>query len=123
VLREWVTQARKLAQDVGRLKVCDIQIGQILSYAPTSPDGSWPCVELCDVIEEIMSSGLEHGYQVGKYNQRGIVCRGEGGKQEWDLVKQYRELAEKVRNGWPRTASVLDALAKDYENEAREWDE
>jgi hypothetical protein len=123
LLQEWVTQARKLAKDVGRLKACDIHIGQILSYAPTSPDGSWPCVEVRDVIEKIQSSKLDIGFRTGKYNQRGVVRRGSGGKQEWDLVKQYRELAEKVRNRWPRTASILDNLAKGYEYEAKQWDE
>ena len=122
-LRDWVLRSRKLAQDAGRLRVCDSQIGQILSYAPQSPDGSWPCVEVRDLIEEIQSPGIENGFQVGKYNQRGVIGRGEGGKQEWDLAKQYRNLAEKVRNGWPRTAGILDGLAKGYENEARQWDE
>jgi len=123
ILREWVLKVRKLAQDVKRLRVCDSQIGQILSYAPSSPDGSWPCLEVRDLIEELQSPVLENGFRIGKYNQRGVICRGEGGKQEWDLVKHYRELAEKVRNRWPRTAGILDGLAKGYENEARHWDE
>jgi len=116
-------KARKLAQDAGQLLVCDSQIGQILSYAPPSSDGSWPCVEVRNLIDEIQSPELENGFQIGKYNQRGVIRRGEGGKQEWDLVKHYRELAEKVRNRWPRTAGILDDLAKGYENEARQWDE
>jgi len=45
VLREWIIQARNLAKEADRLKVCDIQIGQILSYSPPSPDGSWPCLD------------------------------------------------------------------------------
>lgn len=122
-LREWVQKVRKLAQDAGRLLVCDSQIGQILSYAPPSSDGSWPCVEVRNLIEEIQSPQLENGFRVGKYNQRGVICRGEGGKQEWDLSKKYRELAEKVRTMWPRTASILDGLARGYEKEARQWDE
>ena len=123
VLQNWVNGARKLAQDIGRLKVCDTQIGHILSYAPQSPDGSWPCVEVRDLIEEIQSSNLDNGFRTGKYNQRGVVFRGPGGKQEWDLVKHYQELAERVRIGWPRTAAILDNLAKDYEYEAKHWDE
>jgi len=123
VLRGWVMETRRLAAEAGRLGVCDSQIGQILSYGPTSPDDSWPCVEVRDLIEEIQSPKLENGLRIGKYNQRGVICRGKGGQQEWDLVKQYRDLAEKVRNRWPRTAGILDGLAKDYENEARQWDE
>jgi hypothetical protein len=122
-LHAWVLRTRELAKEAGRLRVCDTHIGQILSYSPQSADGSWPCVEVRDVIEEVQSAGLENGLRIGKYNQRGVVCRGAGGKQEWDLAKDYRALADKVRNGWPRTASILDGLAKDYESEARHWDE
>ncbi|MGD0784331.1 MAG: hypothetical protein ABR969_00755 [Sedimentisphaerales bacterium] len=122
-LHEWVLKARKLAKDIGRLRVCDSQIGQILSYAPSSPDGSWPCVEVRNLIEEIQSSVLENGFQIGKYNQRGAIFRGKDGKQDWDLAKNYKELADKVRIRWPRTASILDGLTKTYENEAKHWDE
>jgi hypothetical protein len=122
-LREWVAAVRRLAQEAGRLGVCDSQIGQVLSHAPPSPDGTWPCLEVRNVIEEIQSPVLESGLRIGKYNQRGVVWRGEGGKQEWGLAQKYQELAEKVRNGWPRTANLLDGLAKGYAEEARQWDE
>jgi len=122
-LRAWVLRARELAKEAGRLPVCDVHIGQILSYSPPSADGSWPSVEVRDVIEEVQSAKLENGFRIGKCNQRGAVWRGEGGKQEWNLAKEYRALADKVRHGWPRTASTLDGLAKDYEAEARDWDE
>jgi len=122
-LRDWVHEARKLAQEAGRLRVCDSKIGQILSHSPKSPDGSWPCQEVRDVIEEVQSPHLENGLRIGKYNQRGAVWRGKGGKQEWDLAKEYKTFADQVRVGWPRTAAVLDGLAKGYEAEARHWDE
>jgi hypothetical protein len=122
-LWKWVTDARKLAEEVKLLRVCDSQIGQILSYAPSSPDGSWPGVEVRDVIEEVQSSRLDNGLRIGRYNQRGVVCRGSGGEQEWELAKQYRALGEQVRAQWPRTAAILDDLAKGYEGEARQWDE
>jgi hypothetical protein len=121
-LREWVLGARKLAAEAKRLNVCDSQVGQILSYAPKSPDGSWPCVEVRDLIEDIKSPRLELGLRIGKLNQRGVIFRGKGGDQERALAKEYREFADKVRNGWPRTASILDGLAKGYEEEAGHWD-
>ncbi len=122
-LRTWVFEVRRLAKEAGRLDVCDSQIGQILSYSPQSPDGTWPCEEIRNLIEDIQSPGIESGLRIGKYNQRGVICRGKGGKQEWDLAADYRKLADKVRVEWPRTAAVLDGLAKGYEEEARHWDE
>ena len=92
------------------------------SYSPQLPDGTWPCEEVRDIIEEIQSFGIENGLRIGKCNQRGVIMRGKGGKQEWDLAKKYRALADQVRTSWPRTAGILDSLAKGYEGEAKEWD-
>jgi len=123
VLRDWVVEARRLAKEAGRLDVCDSQMGQMLSYAPSSPDGSWPCEEVRDVVEELESRKLESGLAIGRYNQRGGVFRGKGGKQERDLALTYRGHADKVRAGWPRTARVLDGIAEVYDDEARRWDQ
>jgi len=122
-LQQWVEEARRLAQEVGRLGVCDVQIGKILSFAPSSPDGSWPCVEVRNVIENTQSQDLDRGFHIGTYNQRGVVFRGEGGSQERELAAKYRALAEKVKAEWPRTGVILDGLAESYEAEATRWDE
>ncbi len=122
-LREWVRRSRRLAQEAGRLSVCDSRIGHILSYSPESPDGSWPCQEVRDLIEEVQSPDLEQGLRIGKYNQRGAHFRAPGGKQEWELAKKYRELADKVRSACPRTVGILEGLARGYEDEAAHWDE
>jgi hypothetical protein len=121
-LHTWITESRRLAEEVGLLDVCDERVGEILAYSPESPDGTWPCVEVRDVLEEIRSESIENGIQIGKYNQRGVVGRGKGGEQEWDLSQKYRAYAEKVRVKWPRTATVLEGLANTYERQAKEWD-
>jgi len=122
-LRAWVLESRRLAEDAGRLDVCDIQIGEILSFAPAAPDNSWPCIEVRDLIEEVQSGELERGLAIGKLNQRGAVFRGEGGAQERELAKEHSRLADMIRCGWPRTTAMLDGIAKHYEAEARQWDE
>ena len=122
VLHTWITESRKLAKEAGLLSVCDSRIGEILSYSPESPDGTWPCIEVRDILEEVQSESIGNGIQVGKYNQRGVICRGKGGKQEWDLSQRYRAYAEKVKMKWPRTAIILEGLANTYEREAKEWD-
>ena len=118
----WVTDARDLSKEAGLLDVCDSHIGQILSFSPLSPDGLWPCAEVCEVLEMIPGQAIESGFCTGKYNQRGVVCRGRGGKQEWDLAKNYRTYLEIIRIKWPRTASVLEKIAYSYECQAIEWD-
>ena len=122
-LRSWVMETRRLAMEARRLGICDDRIGKILSYAPASPDGSWPCIEVRDLIEEIQSPEVEDGFRAGKYNQRGVIMRGKGGGQEWELATKYHTFADQVRTRWPRTAAILDCLARGYEGEAKDWDE
>lgn len=122
-LQQWVDEARRLAQEVGRLGVCDVQIGEILSFTPSSPDGSWPCVEVRNVIENAQSQDLDHGFHIGTCNQRGVVTRGKGGSQERELAAKYRALAGKVKAEWPRTGVILEGLAESYEADAIRWDE
>ena len=122
-LREWAIEARRLSEEAGRLDVCDGRIGQLLSYSPESPDGTWPCREVRDLLEELRSPRIESGIRTGKYNQRGAVFRARSGEQEWKLAQKFRGLASTVRTTWPRSAVVLDGLAEGYEREAQQSDE
>lgn len=121
-LHAWVKESRELAKEADILDVCDSRIGEILSLSPESPDGTWPCVEVRDVLEEIQSESIESGFRVGKYNQRGVVFRGKDGKQEWNISRKYKNYADIVRAKWPYTATILDDLASTYEHEAKDWD-
>jgi hypothetical protein len=122
-LHDWVVKSRELAGQIGRLAVCDSQIGQLLSHSPESPDGTWPCRETREVLEEVQSPEMERGLCIGKLNQRGVICRAKGGQQEWELAAEFRAYAEKIRTQWPRSAGVLEMLVRHYEDEARSWDE
>lgn len=122
-LRSWCAEVRRLAEDCGRLEVCDSHIGQNLAHAPSDEDGSWPCVAVRKVIEEIATESLASGMHCGVKNSRGVVSRGRGGDQERELVSKYRQFAEQVRFDSPFVARILEDLADSYEHEARNWDE
>jgi hypothetical protein len=47
----------------------------------------------------------------------------EGGDQERELSDHYTRLAGAVREGWPRTAAILQSVADGYAVEARHHDE
>jgi hypothetical protein len=122
-LFEWVQEARKLAEECNRLTVCDIRIGNVLAYAPMDPDGQWPCVAVCNLVEEIASPELEEGLETGVRNKRGAHWRARGGEQERKLAQKFHSYGERVRSKWPRTAGLLNRIAEDYEKEARWQDE
>lgn len=124
-LRGWIEEARRLASEAGRREVADMHIGKVFAHARSDEDGSWPTRPVRDVIEQLASSDLEDGLATQTYNNRGPTTRGllDGGEQERALMQRYEELAQQIRDGWPRTAAVLSSLARSYEREARRLDE
>jgi hypothetical protein len=97
----------------------------MLAWAPGDADGTWPCEPVRDVIEVTRSRDLETGLYIGVKNKRGVTSRGmlDGGDQERDLARRYREHSEAARFEWPRTSAVLDRIADSYEAEAKEHDD
>lgn len=125
-LAAWTRQVRQLAAASGRLEVCDITVGQILSNAPSGDDGVWPCAEVRDLLEapDIRSEEIERGLGVGLYNSRGVVTKNEpGGTMERALAEKYRDMARRTVTKWPRISTVLQRLADSYGHEAKRNDE
>jgi hypothetical protein len=120
-LFSWITTARELATECGRLEPCDSRIGQVLAYAPEDPDGTWPCEPVRNVLEDTKSDKLERSLAVGVYNKRGMHQRFEGGVQERMLSEKFRNYASRVQSKWPRTGAVLRSLAEGYERDAK-WE-
>lgn len=123
-VQAWVTTARVLLQERRRGQVAGSVLGQALSGPVTDPDGTWPCAAVRAVLEHELDDRLENGLQIGRLNQRGVTSRGvyDGGAQEWTLVEQYRDWAERVRHASPRTGVVLDGIAESYAADARRED-
>lgn len=124
VMKEWVNAARLALSDADRSDIGDELIGQAFAYSPVGDDGAWPAEALRDLLEMIGSRELENGVVLGRINSRGVTWRGvyDGGQQERDLAKQYREWSQLTRSRWPRTARILRELAESYEREARRQD-
>jgi hypothetical protein len=125
VLLDWLTQARGECAKLDRQGVADLQIGEVLSNAPTDPDGTWPCVAVRDAMEDINSEEIFCGFAAGVFKQRGSYSKSltEGGAQERALANKYQTHAESIRAGWPMTASVLQRIADDYKSRGRFEDE
>lgn len=65
------------------------------------------------------------GFLIGVYNRRGVTSRGmlDGGGLERALASDYRKWSRACALEWPKTAALLEKLAKDYETEARRHDD
>ncbi len=63
-LRSWLNTARQLAEEVGRLEICDNYVGQVLANAPPDADGTWPCLAIREVATGIGTESLASGCTV-----------------------------------------------------------
>jgi uncharacterized membrane-anchored protein YhcB (DUF1043 family) len=124
-LEAWIKEARKLAHAIGRGAIADQKIGEMLSASKVDADGIWPAVPVREVIDAIRSRDLETGVSIGKSNRRGVTTRayGDGGDQERELAKRYRDWSEATALDWPRTSGILENLAKNYDHQAKAHDE
>jgi len=123
-MTEWVRAARLELSEANRADIGDELIGQTFAHSPQGADGVWPAEPVRDLIETIGSHELESGVLIGRLNSRGVTSRGvyDGGQQERDLAKQYREWSNAVRAKWPRTARILRDIAGSYERDAHRED-
>jgi hypothetical protein len=125
VLSEWVKNVRELAIAAKRVDIIDQQVGVILSAAQPEPNGDWPPKAVREVLERARSKQLEIGFQMGARNRRGVTTRGplDGGELERDLKSHYEALEKRFRSGFPRTATVLKAIAASYKVDALYMDQ
>ncbi|MBL4844157.1 MAG: hypothetical protein JKY65_01415, partial [Planctomycetes bacterium] len=109
-LLPWVRGAREALVDIGRLEVGDEKIGEMLSGSPIGEDGAWPHPAIREVIDEVLSTDLEQGIALGKFNSRGVHgC--DGGASERSRAEDCRRSAQIVQARWPRTAAMLRRMA------------
>jgi hypothetical protein len=124
VLKSWIVKARELCEKSDRIDVCDKHIGKLLVFTELEND-IWPPEAVCRIIEDIESEKLNNSFEIGISNNRGIVTKSleEGGKQEIELCKKYKDYADKLNTRFPKTASILYDVAEDYKNQSKKEDE
>ncbi len=125
-LLRWLESARSLCRESGHLEIADSKIGEMFASwrKPQDEDTMWPCEAICDAIEEANSDDLDHGFQIGVLNSRGVTTRSplDGGDLERKEAVKYRRWAEGRDIEWPRTAASLRSVAESYESQARRED-
>jgi len=116
----WVSEVRRLCEEHSRPEIGDQKIGELLARAPSDEDGTWPCRQVCEVMERIAALHIERGFNVAVHNSRGAHWRGEGGAQERELAAKYRDWAAQRAFDYPYVGRVLEGIAADYDREG-EW--
>lgn len=122
-LVSWIADVVALALEKDREDITWQYIGHILAHSQED-HGIWPQKSICEIIELYTNEHLGRGIMVERFNMRGVHGRSlyEGGKQERELAEKYMRWA-RANSKYYRTASLLQAIARSWENHAKDEDE
>ena len=118
---DWLRQARAITQGTGHGEVGQIQIGHVLAYAPTDPNGLWVHETVAFALNQRNAGPMRRGFITELFNKRGGHVY-TAGKEERELARQFREKAEALeQKGYSRFATEIRKFSQSYEREA-DWD-
>jgi len=123
-LKNWIKKVRKLAKEVSRLDVADIEIGKILAQYPENIP-QWPQEKIFQIIEEINTDSLKRNYSSAMFNKRGSSSRGpfDGGNIEREKAAYFGKLSNDFKNKYSNVAEIFKHLEKGYLADAKRMDE
>ena len=118
VFKTWLGEARRLTEETGHKDVAQIQIGQVLTHAPSDPSGLWIHEGVAEALDGRDAGAMRSGFTTALANQRGVHTFTVG-KEEREIARQYRTKADALEaNGFIRLATAVGELANQYERDA-----
>ena len=63
------------AHKQGGWRYVNAVLGKYWGSPPQESDGSWPCIPVRDVIEEVANEELVRGFEIGIFNKRGVYSK------------------------------------------------
>ena len=116
--KTWLEEARRITEETGHRDVAQIQIGQVLTYAPSDPNGLWIHEGVAEALNGRDTEEMRSGFTTARFNQRDVHTF-TAGKEERELAQQYRTEADALEaKGFSRFATAMRELANQYERDA-----
>ena len=118
VFSSWLKEARRITEETGHGEVGQIQIGHILTHAPSDPNGLWIHEAVAMVLNGRDTEEMRSGFTTELFNQRGVHGF-TAGKEELELAQQNRDKAEDLEaKDFSRFATAIREFANRYERDA-----
>jgi hypothetical protein len=122
VLHDWSLKALRALAAVNRAETGASEVAAVLARAPAAADGFWPCLAARRLLESDEFPALPSRLKTAEYNLRNGRFRPVSGEKERATAAGFRDAARTLRSAYPRTATMLDALAESYESDAARHD-
>ncbi len=114
----WINEARKITEETGHTAVAQMQIGHVLTHAPSDPNGLWIHESVATVLDSRNTDDMRSGYTTELFNQRGAYLQTEG-QEERELAQHNREKADSLEEKrYSRFATAMREFANMYDREA-----
>lgn len=114
----WVREARSLTEEAGYTDVAQNQIGHVLAYAPSDPNGLWIHETVATTLNGRDTGEMRSGLTTELYNQRGAFMYTKG-RAERDLAREGRVKADALDvKGYTRFATAMREFADGYDRQA-----
>lgn len=121
-LRTWVSAARTQLRAIDLGSAGEQQLGEVLARSPAGVDGRWPHEAVRDVIEGFgRSKNFELGVVLGRHNRRGARVIDPDRDRDRRQAERLYDDAKFMRTRWPRTAHIVEQLARASEHDAEFW--
>jgi hypothetical protein len=118
-LNAWLDQVKAVCAESGHLKIAMQQVGEVLFYSPSDPDGLWIHTAVASVLNAKDAGDMRRGFEMEIFNSRGAHSVDPEGKPERELARHYRMRADEVEvRGYHRLATTLREVAASYDQEA-----
>ncbi len=115
---KWIHEARRITKESGHAEVAQIQIGHVLTYAPTGANEFWIHESVASILDGKDTHAMRSGFTTELFNRRG-VCEFTHGREERELANQNREKAEALdAKGYTRFATKMREFSGLYDRQA-----
>ena len=115
----WLKEVKETCEKTGHLDVAMSQLGQVLIYTPSDPDGLWIHKAVAEALNARDAEAARRGFHTGVFNSRGVVTVVSSGAPEDELAGKYNAKADEVEAaGCHRLADTMRSLAERYTHEA-----
>ena len=113
VFNKWIADFSSILSQQVQQYLIPKMLGRLFAFSPPADDGYVPAITVREYIEENADDNLINSFAIAVENERGVYWATEG-KEEMQLSKKYKNIANEIRIDYPETARIYDSISENY---------
>lgn len=117
VMKDWIRDFKNCLKTQNQSDSFHSELGRLFAYSPVGADGFMPHETVREMIEKYGNGQLERSYLITTVTKGGVYSV-TSGETDHRMASECREIANRFRVRWSKTAETYDELARKYEGES-----